>query len=63
MLNRIIKKAFKSKIFNETKAFKTFIIDRIMRRIFKVYKKQLIRIFLFKIFIVNERFAVNKSIN
>ena len=38
-------------------------IDRAVRRIQKIYKKQLIRALLFKIFIVNERFAVNESIN
>ena len=38
-------------------------IDRAMRRIQKVYEKQSIRVLLFKIFIVNECFAVNESIN
>ena len=37
--------------------------DRIIRRIQKVYEKQSIRVLLFKIFIVNERFAVNEFIN
>ena len=38
-------------------------IERAVRRIQKVYEKQSIRALLFKIFIVNERFAVNESIN
>ena len=38
-------------------------IERAVRRIQKVFEKQLIRALLFKIFIVNERFAVNEFIN
>ena len=38
-------------------------IERIIRRIQKVYEKQSIKIFLFKIFIVNEQFAINEFIN
>ena len=38
-------------------------IERAVRRIQKVYEKQSIRALLFKIFIVNERFAVNEFIN
>ena len=38
-------------------------IERIVRRTQKIYEKQSIRAFLFKIFIVNERFAINESIN
>lgn len=34
-----------------------------MRRIQTVYKMQSIKVLLFKIFIVNERFAINESIN
>ena len=38
-------------------------IDRTMRRIQKVYENQSNRILLFKIFIVNQRFAVKDFIN
>ena len=38
-------------------------IERTVRRIQKFYEKQSIRALLFKIFIVNERFAVNEFIN
>ena len=66
ILDRIIKKKafeFASEISDETQTFKTFMIDRVVCRIQKVYEKQSIRIFLFKIFIVNERLAVNEFIN
>ena len=38
-------------------------IERVVRRIEKVYKIQSIKTLLFKIFIVNERLAVNEFIN
>ena len=38
-------------------------IERTVRRIQKVYEKQSTKALLFKIFIVNERFAVNEFIN
>ena len=63
VLNKIIKKKILEKNTDDLQAFKTFMIERAVRRIQKVYEKQSIRAFLFKIFIVNERFAVNESIN
>ena len=48
---------------DDLQAFKTFMIERAVRRIQKVYEKQSTKALLFKIFIVNERFAVNESIN
>ena len=64
ILDRIIKKkAFESETSDEIKASKTVMIDRAVRRIQKVYEKQSIKVFLFKIFIVNERLAVNEFIN
>ena len=64
MLDRIIKKkALESETPDEIKASKTLMTDRAVRRIQKVYEKQSTRVLLFKIFIVNERLAINESIN
>ena len=38
-------------------------IDRAIRRIQKVYKNQFNKVLLFKIFTVNQRFAVKDSVN
>ena len=62
-MNKIIKKKISEKNIDNLQAFKTFMIEQTVRRIQKVYEKQSIKALLFKIFIVNERFAVNEFIN
>ena len=63
MLNKIIKKKIFEKNIDNLQTFKAFMIERTVRRIQKVYKIQSIKALLFKIFIVNERCAVNEFIN
>ena len=65
-MNQIIKKKLRASTFeniDDSQIFKIFMIDRIVRRIQKVYENQFNKILLFKIFIINQRFAVKDSIN
>ena len=66
ILNQIIKKKLRvstSENIDDLQISKTFMIDRAVRRMQKVYENQFNRIFLFKIFTVNQRLAVKDSIN
>ena len=66
ILNQIIKKKLRvstSENIDDSQTFKTFMTDRTVRRIQKVYENQFNKIVLFKIFTANQRFAVKNSIN
>ena len=66
ILNQIIKKKLRastSENIDDSQISKTLMIDRTVRRMQKVYENQFNKILLFKIFTVNQRFAVKDSIN
>ena len=66
ILNQIIKKKLRastSENIDDSQTSKTFMTDRAVRRMQKVYENQSNRVLLFKIFTVNQRLAVKDSIN
>ena len=63
VLNKIIKKKTPEENTDDLQASKTPMTGRAVRRTQKAYEKQSTRALLFKIFTVNERLAVNESIN